>query len=75
MDRKIKIKKQIPIIQVGSTIQQNFGETIKKHGFGIYDVEQNKYEFVDLVNSKPFMSFSIKSFDDIVDGKERLTNA
>lgn len=60
---------------VGSTIQQNFGETIKKHGFGIYDVEQNKYEFVDLVNSKPFMSFSIKSFDDIVDGKERLTNA
>lgn len=72
---KIKIKKQIPIIQVGSTIQQNFGETMKKHGFGIYDVEQNKYEFVDLVNSKPFMSFSIKSFDDIVDGKERLTNA
>ena len=60
---------------VGSTIQQNFGETMKKHGFGIYDVEQNKYEFVDLVNSKPFMSFSIKSFDDIVDGKERLTNA
>ena len=59
----------------GSTIQQNFGETMKKHGFGIYDVEQNKYEFVDLVNSKPFMSFSIKSFDDIVDGKERLTNA
>jgi DNA repair exonuclease SbcCD nuclease subunit len=60
---------------IGSTIQQNFGETIKKHGFGIYDVEQNKYEFVDLVNSKPFLSFSIKSFDDIVNGTERLTNA
>lgn len=60
---------------IGSTIQQNFGETIKKHGFGIYDVEQNKYEFVDLVNSKPFLSFSIKSFEDIVNGTERLTNA
>lgn len=60
---------------VGSTIQQNFGETIKKHGFGIYDVEQDKYEFVDLINPKPFLSFSIKSFDDIVNGKEKLTNA
>lgn len=60
---------------IGSTIQQNFGETIKKHGFGIYDVNQNKYEFVDLINSKPFLSFSIKSFDDIVNGTERLTNA
>ena len=44
--------------------------------FSLPDGRQaNKYEFVDLVNSKPFMSFSIKSFDDIVDGKERLTNA
>jgi DNA repair exonuclease SbcCD nuclease subunit len=60
---------------IGSTIQQNFGETIKKHGFGIYHVETDKYEFVDLENSKPFLSFSIKSFDDIVNGSERLTNA
>jgi hypothetical protein len=71
---KIKIKKQIPIIQVGSTIQQNFGETINKHGFGIYDVENDKYDFVDLKNSKPFLSFRLKSFEDIIDGKEKLTN-
>lgn len=71
---KIKIKKQIPIIQVGSTIQQNFGETINKHGFGIYDVVNDTYDFVDLDNPKPFLSFKIKSFDDIVDGTEKLAN-
>ena len=60
---------------VGSTIQQNFGETIKKHGFGIYDVNKNEYEFVDLENPKPFLSFKIHSFDDIVNGSEKLTNA
>jgi len=71
---KIKIKKQIPIIQVGSTIQQNFGETISKHGFGIYDVEKDNYEFVDLSNPKPFLSFTIDSYEDIIDGTEKLTN-
>ena len=59
---------------VGSTIQQNFGETINKHGFGIYDVENDTYEFVDLSNPKPFLSFKINSFDDIINGTEKLTN-
>jgi len=71
---KIKIKKQIPIIQVGSTIQQNFGETIEKHGYGIYDVENDKYEFVNLVNPKPFLSFKLNSYDQIIDGTEKLLN-
>jgi DNA repair exonuclease SbcCD nuclease subunit len=60
---------------VGSTIQQNFGETINKHGYGIYDVINDKYEFVDLDNSKPFLSFKLKSFEDIIDGTEKLANA
>jgi len=60
---------------VGSTVQQNFGETIKKHGFGIYDVVNDSYEFIDLENPKPFLSFKIKSFDDIVNGTEKLANA
>ena len=44
---------------IGSTIQQNFGETIEKHGYGVYDVENDKYEFVNLVNPKPFLSFKL----------------
>jgi len=59
---------------VGSTIQQNYGETIKKHGYGIYDVKEDKYEFVDLKNPKPFLSFKIDSIDNLVDGTERLVN-
>jgi hypothetical protein len=59
---------------VGSTIQQNYGETITKHGFGVYDIVTDTYEFVDLNNPKPFLSFRIKSFDDIVNGTEKLAN-
>jgi len=59
---------------VGSTIQQNYGETITKHGFGVYDIITDTYEFVDLNNPKPFLSFRIKSFDDIVNGTEKLAN-
>jgi hypothetical protein len=59
---------------VGSTIQQNFGETVRKHGFGIYDVSQNKYEYVDLENKKPFLAFKIQSIDDLVNGTEKLVN-
>jgi DNA repair exonuclease SbcCD nuclease subunit len=47
---------------VGSTIQQNYGETIKKHGYGIYDVVNNTYDFVDLDNPKPFLSFVLFPF-------------
>lgn len=71
---KIKIKKQIPIIQVGSTIQQNFGETITKHGYGIYEVDTDTYEFVDIDNPKPFLSFKIESIQDLENGTERLLN-
>ena len=60
---------------VGSTIQQNYGETLKNHGYGIYDVINDKYEFVDLENPKPFLSFKIKSYEDIINGEERLANA
>ena len=60
---------------IGSTIQQNYGETLKNHGYGIYDVINDTYEFVDLENPKPFLSFKIKSFEDILNGDERLANA
>lgn len=59
---------------IGSTIQQNFGETINKHGFGVYDVTTDEYSVVDLKNSKPFLSFKLKSFDDIINGTEKLAN-
>ena len=59
---------------IGSPIQQNIGESIKRHGYGIYDVETKKYSYVDLDNPKPFLKFSIKSFEDIENGTEKLQN-
>ena len=60
---------------IGSTVQQNNGESVNKHGYGILDVETMKYETRELFNPKPFLSFKIKSFEDIVNGKEELTNS
>ncbi len=71
---KIKIKKNIPVIQIGSTIQQNFGETLTKHGYGVYDLESDEYTFVDLPNPKPFLSFKITSYHDLETGTEKLLN-
>jgi hypothetical protein len=71
---KVKLKKKIPVIQIGSMIQQNIGESIGRHGYGIYDVETKDYFYVDVHNPKPFLKFSIKSFEDIENGTERLQN-
>ena len=59
---------------VGSTIQQNFGETVRNHGYGVYDLETDEYTFVDLPNPKPFLSFYINSFDCLTEGTEKLVN-
>ena len=59
---------------IGSTICQNYGETITKHGYGVYDVEKDEYITVDLNNPKPFLSFKIKSFEDLENGTEQLVN-
>jgi DNA repair exonuclease SbcCD nuclease subunit len=59
---------------IGSPIQQNIGESVGRHGYGIYDVESKKYTYVDLDNPKPFLKFFIKSFEDIENGTERLQN-
>ena len=59
---------------VGSTIQQNFGESVSKHGYGTYMVEDDEYEFTDLDNKSPFLQFKITDIEDIEDGKEVLLN-
>lgn len=61
-------------IMVGSLIQQNFGETIKRHGYGIYDWDKKDYKFYDLPNEQPFMHFSISDIKDIENEKEELLN-
>lgn len=62
-------------VMIGSLIQQNFGETVKHHGYGIYDVENEEYKFHDLDNRQPFYHFSITDIKDIENEKEELLNA
>jgi DNA repair exonuclease SbcCD nuclease subunit len=59
---------------IGSTIQQNYGESLNNHGYGVYEVEKDEYTFVDLPNPKPFLKFKIESFEDLVNGTEKLLN-
>jgi len=61
-------------IMVGSLIQQNFGETVKYHGYGVYDFEKDTYTFHDLENEQPFLHFKITDIKDIEDEKEELLN-
>jgi len=61
-------------IMVGSLIQQNFGETVKHHGYGVYNVETNEYVFQDLPNEQPFLHFSINDIKDIENEQELHVN-
>ena len=61
-------------IMIGSLIQQNFGETVKHHGFGVYDVDTNNYEFNNLRVEQPFLHFKITDINDIEEQKEHLVN-
>ena len=61
-------------VMIGSLIQQNFGETVKHHGYGIYDVETDNYTFYDIENEQPFLHFKINDINDIENEKEELVN-
>jgi len=74
MKKKIKIKKITPIVYPGSLIQQDFGETVGKHGFLWWDVPTRTYEEIDLPSSYGFYQFEINSVDDLEEDKEIFTN-
>jgi DNA repair exonuclease SbcCD nuclease subunit len=72
--QKIKIKRKVPIVYPSSLIQQNFGESIKSHGYLIWDVETRTYIEKDVENRYGFYQFKIKSLDELEEGTETLTN-
>lgn len=61
-------------VMIGSLIQQNFGENINHHGYGIFDVDTKKYDFHDLSNNQPFLHFRINDIKDIETEAEHLVN-
>ena len=60
---------------IGSTICQNFGESVGRHGYGVYTMLlMENYEYFDLDNSQPYLNFKISDIEDISDDKEILIN-
>ena len=59
---------------IGSLIQQGYGESLKHHGYGMYDVQKDNYTFHDLINEQPYLHFKITDIKDIEDEKEILLN-
>ena len=72
--KKIKIKKIIPIAYSSSLIQQNFGETVSKHGYLWWDLESKTFEEFDIDTDYGFYQFKIKSLEDLENNTEVITN-
>lgn len=64
----------VPIAYPSSLIQQNFGESVTKHGYLIWDVSSKTYEEKDIETNYGFYQFKIKSLEEIDKGEEYLTN-
>ena len=59
---------------IGSYIQQEHGETVKHHGYGIYDVEEDEYSFVNIESEQPYLHFKITDIKDIENERVVLLN-
>ena len=63
------------IVYCSSLKQKNYGETVSGHGFVLYDVESNTFEFVETPNkTASFYKFSINNLNAIDNNEEILLN-
>jgi DNA repair exonuclease SbcCD ATPase subunit len=56
------------VVYAGSLVQQNFGETLDKHGFLVWDLDTMSYEAVDIDNDYGYYTM------DIDNGKVPIVN-
>jgi DNA repair exonuclease SbcCD nuclease subunit len=67
-------KDNVPIWYPSSLIQQDFGESISKHGYLLWDIETKVPEEKDIISEYGFYKFKISSLDDIENNGEELLN-
>lgn len=72
--RQIFYNNETPIAYPSSLIQQNFGETVSKHGYLIWDVTERTFTEHDVPSRYGFYQFKISSVDDVDNETERLLN-
>lgn len=73
----LKTQSGVEVIFPGSMIQQNFGETVSEHGYGVLTINEGKlhYSFFDIENPVKYLNFKITDISDIEEGTEMLINA
>jgi DNA repair exonuclease SbcCD nuclease subunit len=73
----LKTKSGVDVIYPGSMVQQNYGETVSQHGYGVLNITEKgfDYKLYDIENPVKYLSFKITDFSDIEEGCEMLTNA
>lgn len=64
------------IVYSGSVIQKDYGETVSEHGYAIWELTDDGYDyrFVDLPSEYGYYKISINSIDDIKKDKEVFEN-
>ena len=55
-----------------SMIQQDYGESVKGHGYVLWDIETLTHKQIDLQSDYGFYTFKIKSIEDIENESEKL---
>jgi len=64
----------VKCVYPGSLVQQNYGESVKNHGFLLWDVESKDYKEFEVENENLFFTFKINSIEDIENESEKLVN-
>lgn len=68
------IQAKMPVVYCGSTVQQNFGERVKGHGFLLWDLSTNLFTEYDIDNDNIMLQFKISGLKDIENNNEILVN-
>lgn len=64
----------VPLVYSGSVFQKDAGENITGHGFEVWDVDTMEHKHVEVPNDYRIFKFKIKSYDDVSEDKEVLSN-
>lgn len=72
--RQVLKRKNTEIVYPGSLIQQDYGETISKHGFAVWEIEKMTHKFVNVDTDYGFYKIEINNIQDLDEDKETLVN-
>lgn len=68
------IHNNIHIVYPSSLIQQNFGESVSRHGFVLWDIDSMTCKHIPVENNNPYYNFRITSIKDIENNAEKIIN-